>query len=75
MAETGPGNFISTVIDEQPLFIPAGAVCECGHPVEAHHENQVTGDSTWCSACDIGGCDRFRPAAPPSASERDCGDE
>jgi hypothetical protein len=77
MAETRPEGFIILVVDEwllltgeQPFHRP-GDLCACGHPARDHHENQVTGDSTWCNACTCpGGCDRFRPAAPQTVNER-----
>jgi hypothetical protein len=71
MAETEPedGTLTGITLEEQPPFIPAGARCGCGHPVEAHHINLVTGDSTWCNECGHpAGCGRFRLAASQTAT-------
>ena len=45
-----------------PVIVDDGErTCECGHDVAGHHVNQVTGGSTYCNMCQVGGCGAFRP--------------
>jgi hypothetical protein len=61
-------DFAYLMIEEQPRIIRAGDVCKCGHLIGDHHENQVTGESTDCLACEPGGCRSFRPQTQPEAT-------
>ena len=62
----GEFTFVDLVIEEWPLIMSRNGIpCECGHPVSDHHENQVTGDSTYCNECPPGGCDMLRPPQGP----------